>query len=167
VRQLADSESGPIFGGARVQVGTRGLLFAWGIRGGQLKIPRFLLYALALFAGQVLVVALTTYIFGVPDRADLGTSYWLMAKYGPSGLVSLVVFCFVGLRHDFRPYTMAFSIYVLSEVYGVLTLWLLLGHTYYASSWLIGMMISILTLLIGTRLGIRLRQERDWKRQLS
>lgn len=120
-----------------------------------MKLIVVLLFSAVFFVSQVAVSTLIFYSFGMSSFQNWGSFHFFLFKYLPFSLISIVVFYFLAKEQIPRPYAHAFFVLVIVVLLDAIAMSLVLEQFYYSPTWMFELPISIITLFVGTTLGIK------------
>lgn len=107
-------------------------------------------FSVILYVSQVLVVALTYYIFAL-THTDYN-SISLLARNIPPFLASILVFTIMAFRHRGSSYFQAFSVYLLTSFLSFFVDHILFDLDFYWSTWSIDFMLTIVAIFVAMML---------------
>jgi hypothetical protein len=113
-----------------------------------------LLFSVILFMSLNVTGALVAYFFYMPSMEKWTPFQLLLIHHGPVCFVSIAVFYFLAKQQLPRPYVHAFLVLFIVEMLDILVMAFIAKEFYISPSWVFDFPVSILTLLIGTILGI-------------
>jgi len=129
------------------------------INGDFLNYFRIIKFALVLLFVETVLSTVTTLLIGSDNLIHLSFYENLTYQYIPSSITVLVIFIMLARRQADKPLVHALLVYLVCEFIGFLILSALMNEFYYPSTWVIYLPLSLLSLIVGTFIGVRLRTD--------
>jgi len=124
-------------------------------RGVNLIFFKIIFFTMLLFISKVLATAITVYFVGIADPNKLDLLLWFIAEYGPTSIVSMLVFFLLARSQRSKPYLYAFVIGFLSIFLSSAVTSAILNESLYPSILVLDSLVLMVTLLIGVSIGVK------------
>lgn len=116
---------------------------------------KVLLYTIAWSLLQIASTAAITYVFGVPDFAEIEPSSWFYAYYSSYLIITVGVFAHLSQKQSYRVYSHVVAVYAFSQMLGLGSTYLVFDSLLLSPYWIFEILLSIVAVALGVLFGTK------------